>query len=38
MEEEIKNTDEKRNFFAVFLLFFPTLILAGIPTLLKVQQ
>ena len=35
MEEEIKNTDEKRNFFAVFLLFFPTLILAGIPTLIE---
>ena len=37
MKKEIykkEETNEKRNLFAVFLLFFPTLILAGIPTMI----
>lgn len=32
MKKEIEVKDEKRNFFAYFLLFFPTLVVAAIPT------
>ena len=33
MKKEIDpKKDEKRNFFATFLLFFPTLVIAAIPT------
>lgn len=32
MKKEEQKIDEKRNFFAIFLLFFPTLIVAAIPS------
>ena len=34
IEHEVEEDNEqKRNFFAIFLLFFPTLIIAAIPTM-----
>lgn len=32
MTKKEENHEEKQNFFAIFLLFFPTLIVAAIPT------
>lgn len=30
-KKDIKTTEEKQNIFAIFLLFFPTIIVAAIP-------
>lgn len=32
MSKEKTNTENKQNYFSIFLLFFPTLIIAAIPS------